>query len=107
MSDASARSFPNWLKDVHLEGIAGGRLQKRTLAWMLGVDPEALEVDEPQTATMSAQRALRGGSKRPVEVEQSLPRRTIPRPGHGWGIVGTFRPIRWKITQSWRGDSNP
>lgn len=53
MSKASARSFPNWLKDAHLEGIASGRLQKGTLAWMLGVDPEALEVDEPQSATMS------------------------------------------------------
>lgn len=47
MSAASARSFPSWLKDAHLDGIAAGRLQKGTLAWMLGVDPDTLEVEEP------------------------------------------------------------
>lgn len=53
MTRAAERSFPAWLKDAHLEGIAQGRLQKGTLAWMLGVDPETLEVDEPLTPTMS------------------------------------------------------
>ena len=53
MTLASARSFPAWLKDAHLEGVAQGRLRKGTLAWMLGVDPETLEVDEPSAPTMS------------------------------------------------------
>ncbi len=53
MTSASARTFPTWLKDAHLEGVAEGRLQKGTLAWMLGVDPQTLEVDEPSAPTMS------------------------------------------------------
>ena len=53
MTRASARTFPSWLKDAHLEGVALGKLQKGTLAWMLGVDPETLEVDEPSVPTMS------------------------------------------------------
>ena len=53
MTRASARTFPSGLKDAHLEGVALGKLQKGTLAWMLGVDPETLEVDEPSVPTMS------------------------------------------------------
>ena len=53
MTRASARTFPSWLKDAHLEGVALGKLQKGTLAWILGVDPETLEVDEPSVPTMS------------------------------------------------------
>lgn len=53
MTLASARTFPMWLKDAHLEGVALGKLQKGTLAWMLGVDPETLEVDEPSPPMLS------------------------------------------------------
>lgn len=53
MTLASARRFPAWLTETHVEGVAQGRIQKGTLAWMLGVDPETLEVDEPPAPTMS------------------------------------------------------
>ncbi|WP_297746444.1 ImmA/IrrE family metallo-endopeptidase [uncultured Tessaracoccus sp.] len=53
MTLASARRFPAWLTEAHVEGVARGRLQKGTLAWMLGVDPEALEVEQPPAPTMS------------------------------------------------------
>jgi len=54
MSSASARTFPTWLKDAHLDGIAAGRLQKHTLAWMLGVDADELEVEEPEIEPVGA-----------------------------------------------------
>ncbi|MCT1997060.1 XRE family transcriptional regulator [Brachybacterium muris] len=53
MTLASARRFPAWLTETHVEGVAQGRIQKGTLAWMLGVDPETLEVEEPPAPTMS------------------------------------------------------
>ncbi len=51
-TQASARTFPTWLEGAHLDGIARGRLQKGTLAWMLGVDPDMLEVEEPTAPRM-------------------------------------------------------
>lgn len=47
MSAASTRHFPQWLQHAHLERIAAGSVHKETLAWMLGVDVDDLEVDEP------------------------------------------------------------
>jgi hypothetical protein len=47
MDDAAARRFPLSLQDAHLAMIARGELGKGTLAWMLGIAPEALEVDIP------------------------------------------------------------
>jgi Zn-dependent peptidase ImmA (M78 family)/transcriptional regulator with XRE-family HTH domain len=47
MDEAATRRFPLKLQEVHTELIAAGTLNKRTLAWMLGIDPDALEVDEP------------------------------------------------------------
>lgn len=47
MAAASSRHFPEWLRHAHLERIATGAVHKDTLAWMLGIDPEGLEVDEP------------------------------------------------------------
>lgn len=44
---ATARRFPAQLCDKHEEGIAEGRLGKAMLAWMLGVDEDAVEVDGP------------------------------------------------------------
>lgn len=51
MDAASTRRFPLALQDAHLALIAEGVLQKDTLAWMLGVEPESLEVDEPTPAS--------------------------------------------------------
>lgn len=48
MTEAGVRRFPAWLKEAHLERIAAGEVGKRTLAWMLGVPAESLEVDEPR-----------------------------------------------------------
>lgn len=47
MDAAAQRRFPLPLQEAHLEGIASGVLGRGTLAWMLGIDPEALEVDTP------------------------------------------------------------
>ena len=47
MTEAGERRFPTWLKEAHLERIAAGEVGKGTLAWMLGVPAESLEVDEP------------------------------------------------------------
>ncbi|WP_415853235.1 helix-turn-helix domain-containing protein [Sinomonas sp. G460-2] len=55
MDAASARRFPLALQDAHLSLIAQGRVRKDTLAWMLGVEADSLEVDEPAPKpTMSA-----------------------------------------------------
>jgi transcriptional regulator with XRE-family HTH domain len=47
MDTAASRRFPIALQDAHLKKIASGQLGKDTLAWMLGIDAEALEVDAP------------------------------------------------------------
>lgn len=47
MREASDRRFPNSWIEGHLNRIAQGTLHKHTLAWMLGVAPESLEVEEP------------------------------------------------------------
>lgn len=47
MTEAGERRFPSWLKAAHLERIAAGAVGKGTLAWMLEVGVETLEVDEP------------------------------------------------------------
>lgn len=51
MTEAGERSFPSWLQEAHLERIAEGAVGKGTLAWMLGVPEESLEVDEPEEAS--------------------------------------------------------
>lgn len=48
MTAATQRSFPSWLRAVHLERIAAGTIDKGTLAWMLEVDADSLQVDEPE-----------------------------------------------------------
>lgn len=48
--DAGERRFPVWLQEAHLARIAEGGVGKGTLAWMLGVPAESLEVDEPAPA---------------------------------------------------------
>jgi Zn-dependent peptidase ImmA (M78 family) len=47
MDAAAARRFPIALERAHLARIAAGELPKDTLAWMLGVPPDTLEVDAP------------------------------------------------------------
>ncbi|ONH33324.1 helix-turn-helix domain-containing protein [Pseudofrankia asymbiotica] len=47
MDAAARRRFPLPLQEAHLAGIESGTLGKGTLAWMLGIDPDALEVDVP------------------------------------------------------------
>lgn len=47
MTEAGERRFPSWLKEAHLARIAAGEVGKGTLAWMLGVPEDSLEVDEP------------------------------------------------------------
>lgn len=47
MEEAATRRFPLKLQEAHTDLIASGALHKGTLAWMLGIDSDALEVDEP------------------------------------------------------------
>ena len=47
MDTAARRRFPLAIQEAHLIGIASGVLGKGTLAWMLGIHPDALEVDTP------------------------------------------------------------
>lgn len=54
MDDAAQRRFPLTLQEAHVEGIANGTLGKGTLAWMLGIDPDALEVDTPEVPEVEA-----------------------------------------------------
>lgn len=47
MNDAAARRFPRKLQRTHLQLIADGALRSHTLAWMLGIGADALEVEAP------------------------------------------------------------
>jgi hypothetical protein len=47
MDAAARRRFPLALQEAHLKGIASGDLGKGALAWMLGINPDSLEVDSP------------------------------------------------------------
>jgi IrrE N-terminal-like domain len=47
-AEAARRRFPQSLQEAHLERIAAGAIGRATLAWMLGVDAEQLEVDAPE-----------------------------------------------------------
>jgi Zn-dependent peptidase ImmA (M78 family)/transcriptional regulator with XRE-family HTH domain len=58
MDEAATRRFPRRLQEEHMELIAAGAIRKYTLAWMLGIDAEALEVEEPTPATPIATDAL-------------------------------------------------
>jgi transcriptional regulator with XRE-family HTH domain len=48
MDSASQRRFPLALQEAHLERAASGAVGTATLAWMLGIDQSALEVDTPE-----------------------------------------------------------
>lgn len=53
MDDAARRRFPVALQAAHLDLIARGGIGKGTLAWMLGVSAESLEVEQPDVPDMS------------------------------------------------------
>lgn len=48
MAAAGRRRFPAWLTASHQERIAQGAVGRATLAWMLDVDPDTLEVEGPE-----------------------------------------------------------
>ncbi|WP_406688573.1 XRE family transcriptional regulator [Saccharopolyspora sp. ID03-671] len=48
MDAASQRRFPLSLQEAHLARIERGEIGKRTLAWMLDIDPDVLDVDAPE-----------------------------------------------------------
>jgi Zn-dependent peptidase ImmA (M78 family)/DNA-binding Xre family transcriptional regulator len=58
MTEAGERRFPAWLQEAHLEQISQGQVGKGTLAWMLGVPAQFLEVDEPERASELSDDAL-------------------------------------------------
>lgn len=47
MDEAAARRFPIKLQTAHIALIEQGKLPKTTLAWMLDVDPEDVEIEGP------------------------------------------------------------
>lgn len=47
IDQAATRRFPIKLQNAHTDLIADGALHKCTLAWMLGINADALEVDVP------------------------------------------------------------
>ncbi|MDO5092897.1 MAG: ImmA/IrrE family metallo-endopeptidase [Propionibacteriaceae bacterium] len=47
MQAAAQRHFPLWLQEAHLDRIAEGAIPKATLAWMLGVPEDELDVETP------------------------------------------------------------
>lgn len=58
MDAASTRHFPLALQEAHLTLIADGELPKTTLAWMLDVEADNLEVDEPAAMPAPSSTAL-------------------------------------------------
>jgi hypothetical protein len=48
MDAASQRRFPLSVQEAHLERIASGAVSRATLAWMLGIDADSLDVDAPE-----------------------------------------------------------
>jgi hypothetical protein len=54
MEQAAQRRFPLSLQEAHLERVASGAVGRATLAWMLGIDADALEVDSPEISEVDA-----------------------------------------------------
>ncbi|GAA2166880.1 ImmA/IrrE family metallo-endopeptidase [Pedococcus bigeumensis] len=55
---AAERRIPEALIAAHLDGIAAGRLNKGTLAWLLEVTPDEVEVEEPLPETMTTDQLM-------------------------------------------------
>ncbi|WP_208637412.1 hypothetical protein [Amycolatopsis echigonensis] len=51
---AVRRRFPTALQAAHLARIASGDIGKGTLAWMLGINPDTLDVDTPDRSEIGA-----------------------------------------------------
>jgi hypothetical protein len=54
MDEASQRRFPLSLQEAHLDRVASGAIGRATLAWMLGIDAAALDVDSPEIPEVDA-----------------------------------------------------
>jgi len=53
--DAAAQPrFPLSVQEAHLALVASGAIGTATLAWMLGIDAAALEVDSPEIPEVNA-----------------------------------------------------
>jgi len=50
---SAERRFPNALVAAHMEAVALGTVPKETLAWMLDVTPEEIEVHPPQSSSLN------------------------------------------------------
>lgn len=50
---AAERRFPEALIAAHMEAASTGKVAKETLAWMLDVSPEEIEVHPPQSASVN------------------------------------------------------
>jgi hypothetical protein len=59
MDAAARRRFPLALQEAHLAGIESGALGRATLAWMLGIDPDTLDVDAPAAPEVDADELTR------------------------------------------------
>jgi Zn-dependent peptidase ImmA (M78 family) len=55
MDQSAQRRFPLTLQKAHLERVASGASSRATLAWMLGIDADALEVDSPEISEVDAE----------------------------------------------------
>lgn len=55
MTSAATRSFPNRVVRACLDGVATGQVRKSLLAWVLGVDEDSLDVEEPQIESMDGE----------------------------------------------------
>jgi hypothetical protein len=54
MDAAAQRRFPLSLQEAHLKRVESGEIGRATLAWMLGIDATALEVDSPEIPEVNA-----------------------------------------------------
>ncbi|MEL4503659.1 ImmA/IrrE family metallo-endopeptidase [Luteococcus sp. H138] len=58
MKEAATRSFPDWVVTACLDGVATGVVRKSLLAWVLGVDEEALEVEESEAESIDGDKLM-------------------------------------------------
>lgn len=51
-AQAAERLFPSSLVAAHMEAVEGDKAPKETLAWMLDVDPDQIEIQAPKPSTI-------------------------------------------------------